>query len=73
MSDAIISAIITGVITLAGVLIANGKVIAVIQTKLETLTSEVNENKTQVAKIPVIEEKIKVANKRIDDLEKKVG
>lgn len=42
---------------------------AVTDTKLQTLTDEVRKHNNFAEKIPVIEEKIKVANKRIDDLE----
>ena len=52
----IIVALITGGITLLGVLISNGKAQAVTDTKLEELTREV-------------EEQIKVINHRIQDLE----
>ena len=43
---------------------------AVTDTKLENLTAEVRKHNGFAEKIPVIEEKIKVANKRIDDLER---
>lgn len=42
---------------------------AVTDTKLETLTNEVRKHNNFAEKIPVLEEKIKVANKRIEDLE----
>lgn len=42
---------------------------AVTDTKLQTLTDEVRKHNGFAEKIPVLEEKIKVANKRIDDLE----
>lgn len=43
---------------------------AITDTKLEALTAEVRKHNNFAEKIPVLEEKIKVANKRIDDLEK---
>lgn len=43
---------------------------AITDTKLEALTTEVRKHNNFAEKIPVLEEKIKVANKRIDDLEK---
>lgn len=43
---------------------------AVTDTKLENLTAEVRKHNNFAEKIPVMEEKIKVANKRIEDLEK---
>ena len=70
MSDTIITAIISGVITLCGVLIANSKNQAVVETKLSLLTEEVKKHNNFATRIPVIEEQIKVANHRIDDLER---
>ena len=46
---------------------------AITDTKLENLTAEVRKHNNFAEKIPVIEEKIKVANKRIDDLEQKTA
>lgn len=42
---------------------------AVTDTKLENLTTEVRKHNSFAEKIPVLEEKIKVANNRIADLE----
>ena len=66
----IVVALITGAITLFGVLIANSKSQAVTDTKLEELTKEVREHNDFAHRVPVIEEQMKVANHRIDDLEK---
>lgn len=68
--ESIISAVITGAITLLGVMLANGKSQAVTETKLEELTREVREHNNFVRRIPVVEEQIKVINHRICDLEK---
>ena len=65
----IIVALITGGITLVGVLISNQKSQAVTDTKLEELTREVREHNGFAQKIPVMQEQIKVINHRIDDLE----
>ena len=65
----IIVALITGGITLLGVLISNGKAQAVTDTKLEELTREVREHNHFACRVPVLEEQMKVANHRIDDLE----
>lgn len=67
--DTIIAAVITGVITLVGVLIANGKTQAVTETKLEELTREVREHNNFARRMPVVEEKIEDINRRIKDLE----
>lgn len=70
MTETIITALITGGLTLLGVLISNSKSQAVTETKLDELTREVREHNGFAQRIPVIEEQIKVANHRIDDLEK---
>lgn len=67
--ETIVAAIITGIVTLVGVLIANSKSQAVTDVKIEELTREVRKHNSFAEKIPVIEEQIKVANHRIDDLE----
>lgn len=67
--ETIVAAIITGTVTLAGVLISNSKSHAVTDVKIEELTREVRKHNSFAEKIPVIEEQIKVANHRIDDLE----
>ena len=70
--ESIITALITGAITLFGVLIANGKSQAVTETKLDELTREVREHNGIARRMPVVEEQIKVINHRIEDLERKV-
>ena len=65
----IIVALITGGITLVGVLISNQKSQAVTDTKLEELTREVREHNHFAKRMPVVEEQIKVINHRIEDLE----
>ena len=68
MND-IIVALITGGVTLVGVLISNQKAQAVTDTKLEELTREVREHNNFARRVPVMEEQIKVINHRIQDLE----
>lgn len=67
--ETIVAAIITGIVTLTGVLIANSKSQAVTDVKIEELTREVRKHNSFAEKIPVIEEQIKDAKHRIDDLE----
>ena len=88
MSEAIIVAIITGGLSLIGVIVSNNRTAqsmdksmdakldkqqAVTETKLEELTSEVRAHNNFAQRIPVLEEQIKVANHRIEDLEKEKG
>lgn len=70
MSETIITALITGAVTLMGVLISNSKSQAVTDTKLEELTREVREHNNFAKRMPVVEEQIKVMNHRVADLEK---
>lgn len=69
MTEAIITALITGAITLIGVLVANGKTQAVLETRVEELAREVREHNNFAKRMPVVEEQIKVINHRIGDLE----
>lgn len=80
MTEAIIVALITGGLSLLGVLITSSKTArdvaakldkrqAVTDTKLEELTREVREHNNFARRVPVLEEQIKVANHRIKDLE----
>lgn len=70
MTETIICALITGGLTLMGVLIANGKQQAITDTKLDELTREVREHNSFAQRVPVIEEQIKVINHQIEDLKK---
>ena len=83
MSDALITAaatVVVGVLSLVGVVISNNKANAKMQSdmktqqavtdeKLSELTREVRLHNDFARRIPVIEEKIKVQNHRLDDLE----
>lgn len=69
---ALISSLISGCVTLIGVLSSNNKTQAVTETKIEELTREVREHNNFAKRMPVVEEKISVINHRINDLEQKV-
>ena len=82
MSEAIIVALITGGLSLAGVIItclatakktekATAVAQAVTETKIDELTREVRLHNGFAEKIPVIQEQIKVINHRLEDLEHK--
>lgn len=72
MTEAIVVAIITGLLTLAGVIVSNNKSQAVTETKLEELTREVREHNNFARRIPVVEEQIKSINHRVEAIEKKI-
>lgn len=67
--ETIITAVITGGITLLGVLIANSKTQAVMETKVDELTREVREHNHFAQRMPVVEEQIKVITHRVEELE----
>ena len=65
----IIVALITGGVTLVGVLISNQKAQAVTETRLDELTREVREHNNFASRVPILEEQMKVVNHRIQGLE----
>ena len=69
MTETIITVLITGGLTLLGVLAANNKTQAVTEAKLDDLTREVREHNHFAQRMPVVEEQIQVINHRITDLE----
>lgn len=80
MSEAILVAVIAGLFSLAGNIISNRKAASDLQHKLDVqqavtssqlteLTREVREHNNFARRVPVLEEQMKVANHRIEDLE----
>lgn len=80
--EAIIGSVITGGLALVGVVITvlsgNKKTQnqlnlqqAITDTKIEELTREVREHNNFAQRVPVLEEQMKVANHRIEDLERR--
>lgn len=69
--ETVLAAIISGAITLLGVMVANGRSQAITETKLDELTREVREHNGFAKRMPVVEEQIKVINHRLSDLERK--
>lgn len=80
MTETILVALITGGLSLLGVIITSNKTTrdvevkldkqqVVTETRLEELTREVQEHNNFARRVPVLEEQIKVVNHRIADLE----
>lgn len=80
MTESIIVALITGSLSLMGVIVSSRAQqrkteqsiqtsMAVTDTKLDELTREVREHNHFAQRMPVVEEQIKVINHRIGDLE----
>lgn len=70
MWETIAGAVVTGLLTLMGVLISNSRSQAVTETKLEELTREVREHNNFARRVPVVEEQIRVIDRRMTALEK---
>ena len=81
--EGIIASIITGGLALLGVIISNiasnrkieaelSKAQAVTDTKLEELTREVREHNSFAQRIPVMEEKLKNIDRRLETVERRV-
>ena len=71
MTETIVCALITGGLTLMGVLIANSKTQAVTEAKLDELTREVREHNNFARRMPVVEEQIKDLDRRLSALERR--
>ena len=83
MSEAILVALITGGLSLVGVVVTCAATAnrnesamrvsqAVTDTKIDELTREVREHNGFARRMPVVEEQIKVINHRLTDLEREV-
>ena len=70
MGETLLPAVITGTLTLVGVLASNSRAQAVTDEKLAELTREVREHNGFARRMPVVEEQIKVINHRLEDLER---
>ena len=84
MTEAILVALITGGLSLTGVIVTclatsrkSERTAAVAQavtdTKLDELTREVRQHNNFAQRLPVVEEQIKVINHRLADLEKEIA
>lgn len=80
MSEAVLVALISGGLSLVGVMVSSFVTLhkmesqlrvnqAVTDTKLTELTREVREHNNFAHRVPVLEERMNVANHRISDLE----
>ena len=83
MTDEVLVALITGGLTFLGVIVTNvsnsrkmqselEKNQAVTDTKIEELTREVRQHNNFAQRMPVLENKVSVADHRIQDLENKL-
>ena len=69
MTEGIIAAILSGAVTLTGVLIANSKAQAVTDTKIEELTREVREHNNFARRVPILEAQMETLRGDIRELQ----
>jgi low affinity Fe/Cu permease len=66
--ETIITAVITGGITLLGVLITNSRTQAVMEVKVDELTREVREHNNFAKRMPVVESQLKTLQNEVEEL-----
>lgn len=71
ITEGIIIAVITGTITLIGVVISNNAHDAVTDEKIQELTREVREHNDFAKRIPVIENNIVTLYKQVNEIKEK--
>lgn len=82
--EGIIASIITSVLALVGVIITNTRsnqaienkltvAQAVTDTKIDQLTEEVKKHNNFAARMPVVEEQIRVLNHEVEEIKEKIG
>ena len=73
MSESIIVALITGAVTVIGVILSNSKTAAVTANELKHLADEVQMHNNFARRMPVVEEQIKVLSEKINELERRLN
>jgi len=82
MIESILPPLITGILTLSGVIITNASANkrienqlvtaqAVTDTKIQALTEEVKKHNNFASRVPLLEEQMKSVNKRVDQLDRR--
>ena len=72
MNESIIVALITGAVTVIGVILSNSKTAAITANELKHLADEVQMHNNFARRMPVVEEQIKALTARINDLERRM-
>ena len=69
MTEGVFAAILSGIVTLTGALIANSKAQAVTDTKIEELTREVREHNNFARRVPLLEAQVETLRGDIRELQ----
>lgn len=67
-----VATVIVGILSLIGTLIGSYSGMRLMTYRIEQLEVKVDKYATATERIPIIEEQIKIINRRLDDLERKV-
>ena len=71
--ESLVTAIITGVVTLIGVVLSNSKSRAVMEVKLDALTAKVEKHNQVLERTYALEQSMAVAQNDIEALKRKVA
>ena len=71
--ESIVTAVITGVVTLIGVILSNSKSRAVMEVKLDNLTAKVEKHNQVLERTYALEQSMAVAQNDIEALKRKVA
>ena len=71
--ESIVTAVITGVVTLIGVILSNSKSRAVMEVKLDNLTRKVEKHNQVLERTYALEQSMAVAQNDIETLKRKVA
>ena len=68
--ESVIAALVTGVLTLVGVVVSNGRSRAVMEVKIDDLTRQVERHNRMVERTYALEQDVAVVKAEIDNLRK---
>lgn len=71
--ESIVVAIITGIVTLVGVILSNSKSRAVMEVKIDNLAAKVEKHNSMIERTYALEQAVAVAQNDIETLKGKVG
>lgn len=72
MTEAVIVALISAAVTLAGVLLANARSQAVMQEQISEMKADIKEHNGYAKHMPAIEERVNAIDKRLERLENRM-
>lgn len=71
--ESVIAALVTGVLTLVGVVVSNGRSRAVMEVKIDNLTRQVEKHNCLIERTYALEQDVAVVKAEIDGMRKERG